>query len=181
MKSGENYYLHSQMNKPKKLSKAHGITECLAFDPQYCTETSTKSFLFATSAGHIYEMIIENTGKEKLFQLVYQLDQSISISSIHFDRFQSETGGEPRTFIMFSTAKPTRIYQFNGVGNFSQLFSSNNLNSSGNNFIELPGDISKPELIFYRNKSHSRVPHFALMTGVGIYYGSLLFGSKKSR
>lgn len=85
LQNGDNYYLHSRSTRPKKLSRLQGNVECLAFDRQSGTETVTKSFLVGTSTGFIYEMSLESGGKERTCQLIHQLDQPISITSIYFE------------------------------------------------------------------------------------------------
>lgn len=89
MKSSDNYYLHSRSQKPKKLSRLQGVVESVAFDRQNCTESATRSFLVGTVNGVIYEMSVDSTGKEKLCQPVYQLDQPIAVSSLYFDTLGS--------------------------------------------------------------------------------------------
>jgi hypothetical protein len=95
MKSMDNYYLHSRSQKPKKLSRLQGILESVAFDRQNCTESATRSFLAGTTSGVIYEMSLDSTGKEKLCQPVYQLEQPLAITSLYFDTlgsYSSTTG-----------------------------------------------------------------------------------------
>lgn len=92
MKSMDNYYLHSRSQKPKKLTRLQGVVECVAFDRHNCTESATRSFLLGTSTGVIYEMSVDSTGKEKLCQPVYQLEQPVPINSIYFDSIGTSTG-----------------------------------------------------------------------------------------
>lgn len=93
MKSMDNYYLHSRSQKPKKLTRLQGVVECVAFDRHNCTELATRSFLLGTSTGVIYEMSLDSTGKEKLCQPVYQLEQPVPINSIYFDYIGTPTAG----------------------------------------------------------------------------------------
>ena len=85
----DNYYLNSRSQRPKKISKLQGLIECIAFDRQHATENSTKTFLIGTSNGMIYEMSLDNTGKEKMCNCVYQLEQPIPITSIYFEILSS--------------------------------------------------------------------------------------------
>lgn len=95
----DNYYLNSRSQRPKKISKLQGLIECIAFDRQHATENSTKTFLVGTSNGMIYEMSLDNTGKEKMCNCVYQLEQPIPITSIYFEILSSTStsgsGGVP--------------------------------------------------------------------------------------
>jgi hypothetical protein len=85
MKNMDNYYLHSRSQRPRKLTRLPGLIECVAFDKQNCTESSTRSFLVGTSTGTIFEMCVESTGKEKYCNPLYQLEQTAPINSIYFD------------------------------------------------------------------------------------------------
>ena len=100
LKNGESFYLHSRSTKPKKISKLQGSIEAVGFDKALITDTSTKSFLVGTSSGRLYEMAFEITGKEssgkeRVCQLVHNLDESSTggITSIYFETFSSEGGG----------------------------------------------------------------------------------------
>jgi hypothetical protein len=258
MKSMDNYYLHSRSQKPKKLTRLQGVLESVAFDRHNCTESATRSFLAGTSTGVIYEMSVDSTGKEKLCQPVYQLDQPLPITSLYFDSIGtfyppaaaasvsgtsgilgsglagstftaaasvlSSAGaagalsaaglsgsagnaagsagaggaGEPRLFVLWSTAAPTRLYHLTGGPTLLALFSTY-LQTGTSSFTELPSltpDSSKTahtaalrraQLVCYSSRgqsaaassarSTSTAQHFALMTEVGIYHGSLLFST----
>ena len=252
MKSTDNYYLHSRSQRPKKLSRLQGVIECIAFDRHNCTESATRSFLAGTSIGVIYEISVDSSGKEKLCQPVYQLEQPLPISSIYFDYIGSSTGstgtgapgsaatagsgligsstftaaanavtsggiagsagalaggisgGPPgsdvRFFVMWSTACPTRLYHLTGGPTLLALFSAY-LESGTTSFTELPAlstdgtsagnyPVKRAQLLCYTTKGFggayasssvqggsSGAQHFALMTEMGIYHGSLLFSN----
>lgn len=249
MKSMDNYYLHSRSQRPKKLTRLQGVVECVAFDRHNCTESATRSFLVGTSTGVIYEMSVDSSGKEKLCQPVYQLDQQVPICSIYFDYIGSSTGAaaassttttasgiigsstftaaanvvagvsgsvgigggaaqaggaaapgsDVRMFVMWSTASPTRLYHLTGGPTLLALFSAY-LQSGTTSFTELPAlstdgsnagsfPVKRAQLLCYTSKgfgaaygsssaqSTSAAQHFALMTEVGIYHGSLLFSN----
>lgn len=248
MKSMDNYYLHSRSQRPKKLTRLQGVVECVAFDRHNCTESATRSFLVGTSTGVIYEISVDSSGKEKLCQPVYQLDQQVPICSIYFDYIGSATGSgtagnaitagsgiigsstftaaanvvagvsgsvgmggatqagtaaapgsDVRMFVMWSTAAPTRLYHLTGGPTLLALFSAY-LQSGTTSFTELPAlstdgsnvgsfPVKRAQLLCYTSKafgaayassssqSTSAAQHFALMTEVGIYHGSLLFSN----
>ena len=255
-KSTDNYYLHSRSQKPKKLSRLQGVLESVAFDRQNCTESATRSFLAGTSTGVIYEMSIDSSGKEKLCQPVYQLEQPLPITSLYFDFIGSAaptgsaavptggavssvlggglagstfsaaanvltsgvvagagvggaagtgtgstgtTGPEPRLFVLWSTASPTRLYHLTGGPTLLALFSAY-LQSGTTSFTELPNlavdtgigaplsALKRAQLLCYSSKGlssagassrgTSTAQHFALMTEVGVYHGSLLFSNQ---
>ena len=112
LSNGDNYYLHSRSTRPKKFSKLSGCLECIAFDRRQTTESSTKNFLACTSTGCIYEICLDSSGKEKNCQLVFQLEDAIAITSIHFDSINSNNDG---IFVMLATTQPTRLYQLKKI------------------------------------------------------------------
>ena len=153
MKSMDNYYLHSRSQKPKKLSKLQGVAECVAFDRHNCTESATRSFLVGTSTGVIYEMSIDSSGKEKLCQPVYQLEQPVPISSIYFDYIGTNNAAntntatsstfsaaanvdsDARLFVMWSTSSPTRLYHLTGLFSATQSWVFFGWHTKGDIFI----------------------------------------------
>jgi hypothetical protein len=167
LKSGDNYYLHSKSTKAKKISKVMGNIECVAFDRTNTNENSTKSFLVGTSTGNIYEISIDNSGKEKCFQMVFQLTPPLPITSIYFEALTNDS-----YFALFATESPTRLYHLVGGPTLSQLFSDASHNGEPP-FTELPGDIKNADLHCFSKVVSPKADSFALMTGAGIYYGSL--------
>ena len=69
---------------------------------------------------------------------------------------------------------PTRIYQFIGGPTFESVFSNYETNPG---FQELPGDLNYSELQFF-SKYQGLPKSFVWLTGPGIYYGDLIFGSQ---
>lgn len=177
LKNGENYYLSNvKSSKVRKLSRLTGNVECAAFDRSSSTEASSKPFLLGTSLGMIYEMSIDATGKERTCQVVYQLHEQIAISSLYFDNSSSydsdnqfRSSAENSIMAVFSTSSPTRLYHCFGGSNFQQLFSDNAVTT----FTELPGEVHRADLHCFSAIGGTRAQKFALMTGAGIYYGSL--------
>jgi hypothetical protein len=102
LKNLDNYYLNIRAQRPKKISKLAGLVECIAFDRQHATETSTKTFLVGTSNGMIYEMSLDNTGKEKTCVSVYQLEQPVPITSIYFELLSGS-----KSNVSFNTDSPS--------------------------------------------------------------------------
>lgn len=186
LRSGDVYYLHSKALKAKKLSKFQGNVECVAFDPT-ATEANTKSFLVGTSTGFIYEVCLDATGKERVFQVVYQLDFAASISAIYFEMFlesevrlnsignsvSSQSGQDVKYILLFATSSPTRLYHEVGGPIIQQLFVD--VKERGNiAFTELPGDLQRAELLTFPLGSSLKSKSFALMTAAGIYYGPMM-------
>lgn len=199
LKNGDSYYLHSRSNKPKKISKLQGSIEAVGFDKARVSETSTKSFLVGTSTGRLYEMSFESSGKEKLCNLVHQLEDGSGITSIYFETLSSGeddvtlpdvqddmtaaskmVGSSRRIFIMCVTSSPTRLYHFLGGPTCSQLFQDYKT-SGESSFIELPGSVERSELLVCkREQALDRKQAFAMLTKMGMYHGSLLLSSTAS-
>jgi len=69
---GENFYLHSQSQKPRVLHRLKGVPiETVAWNPALPT-ASTREILIGASDGHIYEACVETT-KEKYIKLLHTL------------------------------------------------------------------------------------------------------------
>jgi hypothetical protein len=78
-------------------------------------------------------------------------------------------------FVMATT--PTRHYQFIGGPTFEQMFAK----YTNPAFVELPGDLGYSELRFYSQnqaRAGSASETCAWLTGAGVYYGNLVFGSQ---
>jgi len=177
MKSAENFYLHSRSTRPKKLSRLPGgAIESVAFDRQFGGETATRSFLVGTTSGCVYEMAVDSGGKEKVCQMVYQLDKALPITSIHYEAIGSTSGdavcADARIFVLLATSSPTRLYNFLGGPTLQQMFMD-----SSSPFIELPGEMPRAELTCYSKLPQTRAQMFALMSKEGIFHGNLLANS----
>lgn len=174
-KNGDVYYLHSKTAKLKRLSKFLGSIECAAFDRFAVNETTTKSILVGTSLGCLYEIVLDSSGKEKVFQLIYQLSPPIPINSVYFETFSGNSSSElnERCYALFSTDNPLRLYHLVGSGSsLGQLFQEYSQGAEIP-FVELPGDISKASLLCFSKVASAKAETFALLTGAGIYHGSL--------
>ena len=180
MKSAENFYLHSRSMRPKKLSRLPGgAIESVAFDRQFGGETATRSFLVGTTSGCVYEMAVDSGGKEKVCQMVYQLDKALPITSIHFETIGSTSGdtvSDARIFVLLATSSPTRLYNFLGGPTLQQMFLDSSSQGSAS-FIELPGEMPRAELTCYSKLPQTRAQMFALMSKEGIFHGKLLANS----
>lgn len=204
LKNGDSYYLHSRSSKAKKMSKLQGHIEAVGFDKARVSETNTKSFLVGTSTGRLYELAFESSGKEKVCQLVHQLDESSTggITSIYFETFSSGDGDDVtvmegfsqdnegpgagrvvksgrRIFVMCTTSSPTRLYHFLGGPSFSQLFQDYKA-SGASSFVELPGSVERSELLFHKTEEQDRNQSFSLLTKQGMYHGSLLLSNSST-
>jgi len=213
LKNGDNYYLHCKSTRPKKLSRLQGRIESVAFDRQQnitpttmslnSSELMSKSFLVGTNLGMIYEVLVDSaSGKEKICQIVHQLEQQIPITSLYFDHISntgnmssnmeesdsapsSKYGGDTscsRIFIICSTTSPTRLYHFIGTAtSFQQLFTDHSLSGSSS-FIELPGSVPSTELGYVSmtrsiNGETLKSYYFAMLTEFGVYNGFIYFSN----
>ena len=174
-KNGEAFYLHSKSNKAKRLSKFQGSLECAAFDRFTVNESSSKSILLGTSMGCLYEVVLESNGKERFFQLLYQLNPPIPINSVYYESNSSTsdgTGAGDRCYALFSTDNPLRLYHLVGSSSINHVFAEYG-QGTDIPFVELPGDISRASLLCYSKVASAKAETFALLTGAGIYHGSL--------
>eukprot|EP00163_Fabomonas_tropica_P023207 TRINITY_DN40509_c0_g1_i1.p1 TRINITY_DN40509_c0_g1~~TRINITY_DN40509_c0_g1_i1.p1 ORF type:complete len:911 (+),score=256.88 TRINITY_DN40509_c0_g1_i1:23-2734(+) len=172
--SADNWYLHSSVRKARNLSKMKGVLiESVAWDKRNTSETSTREILIGSRTGVIFEAVID--GREKYFKTVYDLNESMPISGLHFEVFpQTQSTEQTKFFVMATT--PTRYYEFVGGPTFEAVFSNYTVNPG---FNELPGELDYSELHFF-SKYKGRAKSFAWLTGPGVYHGALLFGSQNA-
>jgi len=171
----ENYYLHLKTNKIKKLSRLNGSIESVAFDRHATVESSARPFLIGTDSGNIYEIALDASGKERVFQCLYRLDLSIAITSLFYDVITSSSplaATSTRIVVLAVTSAPTRLYTFLGGPTFSQLFEHYRL-SEESSLSELPGELPRAELTTYHPTPEAPAQRFAVMTQFGIYQGQL--------
>jgi hypothetical protein len=86
-------------------------------------------------------------------------------------------GGDLRHFVMICTTSPTRYYQFIGGADFKKMFSEYKSRGIAAG-TELPGDLTYTDLKLYREDSGAKAKSFAMLTGSGIYHGSLMYGKQ---
>jgi hypothetical protein len=201
LKNGDVYYLNNKLinNKPKKLSKPfQGNITTIAFDRNNNSDATTKSMLIGTSTGAIYEVVVDNNGKERFFKLIYQHSPPLAISSIFYENIpsasSSSSSANERYYVLFSTDSPTRLYHLisgaansniGGIGggtgpssssssSLHALFSEYSQSSTEIPFMELPGETAHADLLcFSKSSSSAKADQFALLSGAGIYHGSL--------
>jgi len=185
MSNEDNYYIFLKWQKPKMLSKMRGILiESVAWNKNG-DATSTKEILIGSSKGKIYEAqidsnekvfierLVSNSAKDQNFKHLYTLgDHPSPITGLRFEAFPTESS---KYFVMAAT--PTRIYQFIGGPNFETLFQRYEQNAG---FLELPGDLDHSDLAFYSKFNLGLPQSFAWLTGPGVYYGDLIFGSQNA-
>lgn len=134
-------------------------------------------------------MILETAidGKEKYIKQVFSMQQNMPICSIHIEHFPEIEGQGHKYFVMAATANPSRYFQFIGGPTFESMFEYYK-DLDRQNCTELPGisatprspsgDMNYTELRFFCKPSEPRAKSFALLTGFGVYYGSLYYGSQ---
>lgn len=180
MRNGDAYYLNNKAVKAKRLSKIQGVIESISFDGNQISEGSTKSFLVSTSLGFIYEICLDSTGKEKTFQILYQLDNPAPITSIYFEWLSggdssssTASAADSRSLlVLFATTTPTRLYHHIGGPTFAQVFGEGKDRVSIPH-TELPGELKRAELQTFIGSMTGRGRYFALLTAPGLYNGPL--------
>lgn len=196
MQSAENWYLHSSWTKTKFLTKMKGlIVNCVAWNKRNSDPCTTREILFGTDSGGIFETCIESREKlfveckEKNFGPVYNMGDTVSVTGLEFCRFPPAPSEPPKYLVLATT--PTRIYQFIGGPSFLNIFEHYVDHAE---FQDIPGDLSHSVLQLYTQTTKARdgsvgmglpatrLPtEFAWLTGPGIFYGRLSFGSQNPR
>lgn len=131
--------------------------------------------MLGSDVGVIYEFQVENE-KEKLFKKIYELvedpNEKVPICGLEFEMF----AGQEKYLIMVAT--PTRHYQFIGSNSFESTFQ---LYTSPSTilpkFVELPGLLKLSRMSTY-NVPDCLLKSCGWLTGAGVFFGSLLFGSQ---
>ena len=153
--------------------------ESVGWDKYGSTDKSTGKILVGTSRGLIYEALIEDKGRDRVFTKVYNLcegdsKEDVPVSGLEIELFPGTQPGEKNTKYFVMAATPTRHYQFIGGPTFEAMFEK--YDSAA--FLELPGEMDYSVLQFYSPSIEVRAKTCAWLTGAGIYYGSLVFGSQ---
>jgi len=180
--NGTNIYLSAMGRAPKPvvMQKVKGIVvESVGWHPGASEDHTTHRILLGTTKGLIFETVIENE-KDKYLKKLYDLNEvdskeAVPISGLHIEQFPATKNAEEKFFVMAAT--PTRHYQFIGGPSFEAMFQRY---ASTPAFVELPGDLGYSELRFFSPYPRRFVVSetCAWMTGAGIYYGKLSFGSQ---
>eukprot|EP00298_Acanthocystis_sp_HF-20_P015685 c21227_g1_i1.p1 GENE.c21227_g1_i1~~c21227_g1_i1.p1 ORF type:complete len:976 (+),score=413.50 c21227_g1_i1:1749-4676(+) len=181
LENGENYYIHTQ--NPTKvrpvLTKAKDgkplSIECIGWDKYNITDNDTGEMLIGSLKGHIYEAQISD-GKEKYLKQIYCFQDVSSVCGIQLERFPLD---QTKIFVMVATitSMSTRQYQFVAQqGSFAEMFSA----YAQSRFQEIPGNSEKTELHFF-GKYHGVANSFGWLTGQGIFYGELTFGTQMTQ
>lgn len=175
--AGDVFYLHSSKPKCVTLKKLQGShIESVAWNILDGNASSTGSILIGTRLGAILE--VELDGKERLVKQVFSMHQNMPICGLHFEKFP-DTGGRSKYYVMAATANPSRYFQFIGGPDFESLFKYYS-QIEKQQCTELPGDLNYCELRFFRRPQEERSRAFALLSGFGVYLGSLQYGSQNA-
>jgi len=172
MTSAANYYLHRSSKEVKFIKSMKGmVIESVGWDRTNTNPNTSKSILFGTSTGRIFETTLE-LDKQKDPKLLYYLgEESSQVTGLAFERFPSEPN---KLLILVST--PSRIYQFIGGPTFSQVFE--NYANVHPRFTSFPGDITHSVLQLHGKSPTTAADYFAWITGPGISYSALSYGSQ---
>ncbi|XP_065901474.1 vacuolar protein sorting-associated protein 18 homolog [Dysidea avara] len=190
----ECYYITRNAKKYRQLGKMKGhLLECIGWNKLEQGENSTGPILIGTKKGTLFETEIDPHGgflgrgrPEEYFTEVYQLRTETGgtepVTGIRMEPFpHSMTPTEIKYFILVST--PSRIYHFIGMatrGESTQMFLSmfeGYLRSSQETFVEIPRSLGYSQLCVWPAGGEKPPKTFAWLTGAGIYYGHLDFGS----
>lgn len=184
MHNGQVYYIHGKKNKAVACQKIKGmVIESVAWNSAEGDEVSTRKILLGDSKGFLWETYIE-AEKDRYCKRLYDLTEDgreVPISGLHIEMFPSSSPDPNSIKYFVMAATPTRHYQFIGGPTFEAMFARY---ASVPAFVELPGDLGYSELAFFsryqsRNKA-SNSETMAWLTGAGMYYGNLGFGSQEA-
>ena len=177
---GKAMYLHRGQSKPRDMKmKGSELVESVGWNKYRGTETNTGPILFGTNGGSIYETKVDARDSSFSFNLVHTIGKGLRICGVGFEEFPGSATSQnaDKYFVMVATASPTRYYQFVGGPDFARLFASY-ASPENLKFYELPSHLAFSELHLFARSRQACASSFALLTGVGVCYGSLLFGSQ---
>eukprot|EP01116_Phalansterium_solitarium_P021883 TRINITY_DN700_c0_g2_i4.p1 TRINITY_DN700_c0_g2~~TRINITY_DN700_c0_g2_i4.p1 ORF type:complete len:1144 (-),score=456.35 TRINITY_DN700_c0_g2_i4:184-3615(-) len=203
MDNDESYYVNRAWKKAKPVPKLKSSTvDAVAWQPGGVAAAEpgcTRDILLGTSRGRIFEtgldvserafaegaaaLLLGGAGasggpgggrKEWPCKALYTLPDGRPVVGLRYERFAS-TDNQPRKyFVMAATA--SRLYQFIGGPTFEALFAYYEINPIS--FQDMPGGLAKSTLALF---SKYQLPKsFAWLTGQGILYGDLIFGSQNA-
>jgi vacuolar protein sorting-associated protein 18 len=146
LQGGETHYVHKSSTKARKLAKWSGAAvQCVAFDRRKGSDSTTRSILVGTQNGDIYEAMLDNSGKDKPFTLLYSLGASQPVASLLFETPAFAVHAESKLLVLAAVASPTRLYTFVGGPSFEALFRQYR-EAGAAAFQELPGSMPTTEL-----------------------------------
>jgi vacuolar protein sorting-associated protein 18 len=146
LQGGETHYIHKSSTKARKLAKWSGAAvECVAFDRRRGSDSTTRSILVGTQSGDIYEALLDSSGKDKPFTLLYSLGAHLPVASLLFETPAFAVHAESKLLVLAAVASPTRLYTFVGGPSFETLFKQYR-DAGAAAFQELPGSMPTTEL-----------------------------------
>jgi vacuolar protein sorting-associated protein 18 len=146
LQGGETHYIHKSSTKARKLAKWSGAAvECVAFDRRRGSDSTTRSILVGTQSGDIYEALLDSSGKDKPFTLLYSLGAHLPVASLLFETPAFAVHAESKLLVLAAVASPTRLYTFVGGPTFEALFKQYR-EAGAAAFQELPGSMPTTEL-----------------------------------
>lgn len=124
LSGGDVFYLHTRTNRPKRLEKwRSGLggcsIDCIAFDANLVSESSTSAILLGTDSGKIFEASVDSSGKSGAPSFLYSIDQPVS--ALHVTSVL-DGHGNGRALVLASADAPTRLYSFLGSSHYAELF-----------------------------------------------------------
>eukprot|EP00953_Heterococcus_sp_UTEX-ZZ885_P019971 11158-Heterococcus_DN1.PRE.1 len=146
LQGGETHYIHKSSTKARKLAKwSEAAVECVAFDRRRGSDSTTRSILVGTQSGDIYEALLDSSGKDKPFTLLYSLGAHLPVASLLFETPAFAVHAESKLLVLAAVASPTRLYTFVGGPSFEALFKQYR-EAGAAAFQELPGSMPTTEL-----------------------------------
>lgn len=165
--SGENFCWHTSQSQARAMKKVSGVVlESVAWNPASGTAHSTERILFGTQSGTVLESVLED-GKDRVCRVVHRVDTGAPVCGLLLrpsaSGAASTAAGGGQWVALLATADPCRLYSFRGGPDMQSLFRV----EAAPSFTQFPfaADCRAPLAAADRS--------FALLTGVGVYHGSL--------
>eukprot|EP00736_Rhodelphis_marinus_P011772 Rmarinus@m.19227 len=179
LESGDVYYLHAGVTKPKQLLKLKGvrvntIAWCKCSDwhsyrdgTARGVEHTAYNVLVGTRDGQVYELsIIQRGKKDETVKLLYTFEDRQPVTGLAYDSMLNPARPEESLIVLATTL--TCQYAFVGGPTMESLFNSVPRNPA---CVSLPSTVRVNALAAYMNPEEGCV-HFAWLTEPGLYHGT---------
>jgi hypothetical protein len=193
---GDNFVVSSWRSKAERCKKMENVViESVGWGKGVDPGREMR-VLIGSNEGTLYELVLDRgVGKgpdssrpyqvasfKKVYELPVheELREKQAICGLQWEKFPPSPSDKADKYLVMLTT-PTRLYQYVGGPTFEQLF-DHEVYRVNPGFRDLTGaeDVPNAELHFYSKLCGGRSTSFAWLTGQGIYFGNLVFGSQSA-
>lgn len=162
--SGENYCWHTSQSQARAMKKVSGVVlESVAWNPASGTAHTTERILFGTQSGTVLESVLED-GKDRVCRVVHRVDTGAPVCGLLLRPSTPDAAATAGHWVaLLATADPCRLYSFRGGPDMQSLFRV----EAAPSFTQFPFAAESSTPLAAADRC------FALLTGVGVYHGSL--------